>query len=166
MERLTTIAKSLDGEPADTTSNELNELMQSHHEDKGRSKSTVRSVQYALRRFYRFHNDLGVHLDEISTYRQEGKGFDPDDILKKSELEEIEKAGKNPREKLIVNLLRYTGLRVTALITLRVKDVKTYEGDTGQYRLIREATGFKGGLITVVRGVRCWVRFVSNPPWG
>ena len=143
--RLMTFAR--DRNLVEATVDDLNQDVQRMHDgdhpfvkDDGIQKSTLRSYQAALRRFYRFH-DFGVDPDEIPMFGKAESHVDPQDMLTKEEIHEARSAAENPRDRAIFDLLLYTGQRREALRTLRLKDVNVQEGT---YRLNPSVDGLKG----------------------
>lgn len=110
-------------------------------QDKGIEKSTLRNIQVALRKFYRYHGDLGVDPAKIPIFDSVSSPIDPHDMLSKDEIQEAREAAGNPRDRAIFELLLYTGQRREAVRTLRLKDVNF---EAGTYRLNPDAGGLKG----------------------
>ena len=130
------------------TVDDLNADVQAMHDgthptvqDSGIKKSTLRSYQAALRKFYRYHESLEVNPDTIPIFDKEDTHVDPNDMLTKAEIHEARQAVDNPRDRLVFDLLLYTGQRREALRTLRLKDV---DADAGTYRLNPNVDGLKG----------------------
>ncbi|MFC7185614.1 hypothetical protein [Halorubrum yunnanense] len=158
---------------ADTT--DLNDLMERGYYKaevpncNGMSKGTIRTYQFALRIFYRYHSDLGVDPEQIAIYSEDDdSSVDPDDMLTRDKIERLKDAADHPRDKMILTLLLYTGMRSNALRTLRVKDVKHLndENKTGRYRFNPSVDhGLKGAddrngwrpLLLAEGAVRQWV---------
>lgn len=131
----------------DATADDLNHDVQRMHngdhptvKDSGIKKSTLQSYQAALRKFYGYH-DFGVDPQDIMIFSQEQSPIDPNDMLTREEIQEAREKANNPRDRVIFDLLLYTGQRREALRTLRLKDVKPQEGT---YRLNPEVDGLKG----------------------
>jgi hypothetical protein len=74
-------------------------------------------------------------------FDQEASHVDPNDMLTKEEIHEARDAADNPRDRLVFDLLLYTGQRREALRTLRLKDIDVA---AGTYRLNPEVDGLKG----------------------
>lgn len=133
----------------------------------GRSKSTVRQVQMTARTFYRYHDDLGVDPDDIATFPRPEATVDDRDMLTRDEIRRLEDALDHPRDLCIFHLLLYTGMRVGAVRTLRVKDVEPESGPSGRYWLNTDADGLKnadrnGGarpLLGAKAAVRDWLKY-------
>lgn len=165
------------GKGNDLTNTSLDELKQdiqdmydgSHSavKDDGLTKGTLRSYQAALRKFYRYH-DFGIDPDEIPLFDKSETSVDPNDMLTKREIQRGRKAAGNPRDKLIFDLLLYTGQRREALRTLRLKDVNIQDGT---YRLNPNVDGLKGAsdrngnrpLLGATATVRNWLEYHPDP---
>lgn len=165
------------GKGNDLTNTSLDELKQdiqdmydgSHPavKDDGLTKGTLRSYQAALRKFYRYH-DFGIDPDEIPLFDKLETSVDPNDMLTKREIQRGRKAAGNPRDKLIFDLLLYTGQRREALRTLRLKDVNIQDGT---YRLNPNVDGLKGAsdrngnrpLLGATATVRNWLEYHPDP---
>lgn len=136
-------------------------------QDEGLTKGTLRAYQAALRRFYRYH-DFGINPDEIPLFDQAETSVDPNDMLTKREIDKARKAADNPRDKLIFDLLLYTGQRREAIRTLRIKDVNLEEN---RFRLNPEVDGLKGAneqtggrpLLGATATVRNWLEYHPDP---
>jgi len=130
----------------------------------GMSKGTIRTYQFALRIFFRYHSDIGVDPEHIAIYtNDEDSTVDPDDMLTKDEIEKLKDAASHPRDKMVLMLLLYTGMRSNAARTLRVKDIDL---DNGTYRFNPNVDyGLKGAddrngnrpLLLSTGAVRQWI---------
>lgn len=135
--------------------------------DEGLTKGTLRAYQAALRKFYGYH-DFGIEPSDIPLFDKEDTSVDPNDMLTKREIEKARKAAGNPRDKLIFDLLLYTGQRREALRTLRIKDVNVQDST---YRLNPNVDGLKGAgdrngnrpLLGATASVRNWLEFHPDP---
>lgn len=171
LERLITSAKRIDSPIHEAEASEINEAMQRMHQKDGLSKTTVRNYQYAIRRFIQYHELEHIEAEEVSAYEPDGKGIDPSDILTREEIEELKQAVSNSRDNAILHLLLYTGMRNTALRTLRWKDVRLDEGASGRYRINPEAEGTKGAgdvgefrpLLGATGALRDWKQYHPDP---
>jgi integrase len=141
-----------------------------HVKDEGLKKSTLRSYQAALRKFYSYH-DFGIDPNDIPIFDKTDSHVDPSDMLTKEEIHEARNAANNPRDRLIFDLLLYTGQRREALRTLRLKDVNPQEGT---YRLNPTVDGLKGAqdrngirpLLGARAAIQSWLDYhpdASNP---
>jgi len=106
-------------------------------QDDGIQKSTLRSYQAALRKFYGYHEEYDVAPEDIPMFSQDDSHVDPPDMLTKEEIQEAREAAGNPRDRLLFELLLNTGQRRKAIRTLRLKDVDV---EAGTYRLNPELT--------------------------
>lgn len=135
--------------------------------DDGLTKGTLRAYQAALRKFYGYH-DFDIDPDEIPLFDKKDTSVDPNDMLTKREIQKARKAAGNPRDKLIFDLLLYTGQRREALRTLRIKDVNLQEGT---FRLNPNVDGLKGAndrngnrpLLGATATVRNWLEYHPDP---
>lgn len=132
----------------DATVNEVKGEIQAMHDgshalvkDDGIQKSTLRSYQAALRKFYGYHDEFGVDPSDIPLFDKDESPIEPADMLTKEEIQEAREAAGNPRDRAIFELLLYTGQRREAIRTLRLKDVNPEEGT---YRLNPNVDGLKG----------------------
>jgi integrase/recombinase XerD len=140
-------------------------------EKEERAKSTIRVLQSHCRRFYAYHDDLGVDKDDISLYSSESTSVDPRDMLTREEIQQVKDAVEHPRDNAIVHMLLYTGIRNTALRSLRVGDIDI---ENGVYHLNTEASGLKnadknGGarpLLGAKGAVRDWLKYHPDPEDG
>ncbi|UBF22729.1 integrase [Halorubrum tailed virus 27] len=125
---------------SEATAEDLNRhasrLLRGHgsHKD-SRTKGSVATYQSAWRRFYAVHDDLGVEdINDIVLYTgasassDANRAINPDDMLTRDEIHELTEAIKHDRDRAIFSTLLYTGMRNTALRTLRIKDVDVEEG--------------------------------------
>lgn len=134
----------------------------------GLQKTTLRSYQAALRRFYRYHDGYGVEPKALPLFKNDETGIDPNDMLTKEEIGAVRKAAGNPRDRVIFELLIYTGQRREALRTLRLKDIDLA---SGTYRFNPEVDGLKGAseqngkrpLLGAKEFVRDWLEYHPDP---
>lgn len=166
---------SYDTTLSDATAADINQLMtdlrNGRHpdvKDSGLANNTIRNEQGCVRRFYRYHTDLGVDPDDITLISGDETHVDDRDMLTKDEIEEIRSNADHPRDLAIFDLLLYTGQRNTAIRSLRIKDINL---DDGVYYLNTEAEGLKGAdengtkrpLLGAVGSVREWLRYHPFP---
>ena len=137
---------------------EMTRVIDNLEDEKGwSSKGTRRNYEKALRTLFRelreadpqeFGRDYAELLPREGSIRltkDEPSKITPEDILTKSEIEElIQDACKNPRDKAIVAMLADTGMRIAALLSLRVRDVEFRDDGGGLFQPNTEATGLKG----------------------
>lgn len=126
------------------------------------SDQTVRQRQAAAIKFYRFH-DTGVKPDEISlTKIESASAVDERDMFTREEILALREACDNLRDRCLLELLVYTGQRIRAIQTLRLKDIDL---DDGVYYLNTDEAGLKGAdktgkkrpLLGAEAAVRNWI---------
>lgn len=130
---LTEYAKHVD--LLDTTHDELNAVAErwlngdAKYKDGSLARGTIRVYQCCARMFYRYHDVDGVEHEQIVTFEQANTSIDPRDMLdvETGEIEAVRQSPDHPRDRAIVYMLLYTGLRNGGLRTLRVRDVDTDE---------------------------------------
>jgi integrase len=131
--------------------------------DEGLTKGTVANYQKALRKFYGYHSDLGVDKEDVFLYTTEKKAVDERDIFEKEDIQAIRDACEDDRDRALVDMLLYTGQRISAILNLRIKDIDLEEG---VFYLNEEAGDLKGAdgkkpLLYAESAVRDWLR--SHP---
>ncbi|MDQ2055504.1 tyrosine-type recombinase/integrase [Halobellus sp. H-GB7] len=153
-------------ELTDTTPDELNRLMGQFRrgeiegvKDEGLAKGTVANYQKALRKFYEYHTDWGIDKEEITIYKQEPTSVDERDIFNREDIQALRDAVDHPRDAAFVDMLIYTGQRISCLLNLKNKDVDPQEG----IFYIPEAPEMKGAsgkrpLLYAEKSVRDWKR--------
>ena len=117
----------------DATADEFNGFIDGVHDDQGKSKVTLAGYQCAAATFYRYHDDLGVDPEDIHIYNERSKPkHDETDMFTDDEVSSLRAAcgaSQMPtRNRALLELLVFTGQRIKALVTLRVKDVDVQEG--------------------------------------
>lgn len=133
------IAKESDRELLDHDLESLTTVFNTFLDDL--SKQTVRQRQAAAIKFYRFH-ETGVDPDEISLQKRDGDpAVDERDMFTKQEIQDLREACSNTRDRCLLELLIYTGQRIRALQTLRLKDIDL---ENGVYYLNTDELGLKG----------------------
>lgn len=116
-----------------STAEDFNDFMDSLHDDKGKTKSTLRTYQSAVQAFYRYYEDLGVDPDDIYTYTgSSNPKHDELDMFTEDDVDALRRACGDTempvRNRALLELLIFTGQRLGALLTLRIGDVDTQEG--------------------------------------
>lgn len=140
-------------------------------DDDGIAKKTVQKIQFTMRRFYRYHDELGVDPDDINYYTDvngDSNGIDPRDMLTREEILQIRQAAEHPRDEAMFTLLLYTGMRNAALRSLRWQDVDL-EG--GVYRYNPNCEALKGAdnvgewrtLLDAEQPLRDWQNYHPDP---
>jgi len=148
---------------------DVNDFMDALHDDHGLSKGTCAKYQCALKTFYRYH-DLGVDPEAITTFTPDSSPkHDEQDMFTDDEVQALRQACGDTRNavrnRAFLELLIFTGQRVKAVLTLRLKDV-----DDGYIYLNEdyddEFGGLKGALARgrkrPIFGARKYVRDYIN----
>lgn len=158
---------SLSDADADGINQLMSDLRSGRHpdvKDSGLANNTIRNAQGYVRKFYRYHDDLGVDDDVITLIQGDDTHIDERDMLTGDEIDAMRNAADDPRDLAIFDLLLYTGQRSTAIRSLRIKDIDL---DDGVYYLNTDAEGLKGAdkngykrpLLGAVGAVREWLRY-------
>lgn len=177
VERLRLAANHVELTSEDTDAHRINEFSTKKKKAKdgnGNGKfstSHVRNLEHAVRKFYRYHDGLGVDVDAITVHEFDGEGgssWDERDLLDAGERAALRTVVDNPRDRAIYHLLLYTGMRNTALRTLRVKDIDL---ENHECYFNTSADGLKNihrpdeprPLFQAERAVRDWLQYHPNP---
>ncbi|WP_228842415.1 tyrosine-type recombinase/integrase [Halococcus agarilyticus] len=140
----------------------------------GISKKTVQKIQFTMRRFYRYHDDLWVDADDINYYSDVGDEsgtVDPRDMLTREEILSARQSADHPRDEAMFALLLYTGMRNAALRSLRWRDVDL---ERGVYKYNPNCDALKGAdhvgkwrtLLDAAQPLRDWRNYhpeAENP---
>lgn len=129
----------------------------------GLSKGTVRNYQNIARKFYEYHDELGVDRENISVYKQDKSGPDPREVFTLKDVMDIRDAIDNPRDKALVDLLFFTGQRVRVIQTLKIRDIDLEAGEF----IMPDADGLKGAdnvarrkpLLRAKKAVADWMQY-------
>lgn len=147
------------------TADELNQLMDDMRagrvddvKDGGLSAGSVKNFQSVLRKFYEYHADLGIEKAEIALANPDNNTVDERDLFDKEEIHAIRNAASHPRDKALVDLLFYTGQRLSAVLNLRLRDINL---EDATFYLNEEAGDLKGAdgkrpLLYAEKAVRDW----------
>lgn len=119
-------------EPLSATAADFNTIMDWMHDEQGKAKGTLASAQSSGRAFYRYH-DFGVDPEDIHTFTPEKTPrHDETDMFEENEVRALRQTCGElrmaTRTRALLELLIFTGQRITALLTLRMKDVDIREG--------------------------------------
>lgn len=110
--------------------------------DDGLTPGTVSNHQGVARVFFEYHEQLGVNPDEIALLSaNDNDAVDETDVFEKDDIQAIRQAATNPRDKALVDMLLYTGQRLSAILNLRLKDIDL---EKGVFYLNEEAGDLKG----------------------
>lgn len=163
------VATLADFDLSATTATEINEFFSSMLDgdvdgvkDEGLSKGTVKGYQSVLRKFNEYH-DFGIEKDEISMFKNTDTAVDERDLFGKPEIEAIREAASHPRDAALVDLLLYTGQRLSAILNLRRKDINVEDGTLHLNMEDGDLKGAKGKrpLLYAEKSVRDW--YNSHP---
>lgn len=170
--RLRLVAERLEVDLTEATEGDINQfwddILSGQHTDvkeNGLSANTVTARQSTVRRFYDFHDDLGVDSEQLSVIAPEKNNVDERDVYTGEEIDKMRDCINHPRDRCLFDLLVYTGQRLRAVQTLRIKDVDV---DDGTFYLNNDAGGLKGAdgkrpLLGAEAGVREWLDYHPNP---
>jgi integrase len=127
--------------------------------DEGLTPGSVNNHQGTARVFFEYHDQLNVDPGEIALISDnDNNAVDERDIFDKDDIHAIRTAATDPRDKALVDMLLYTGQRLSALLNLRLKDIGLEEGvfylneDAGD---LKGASG-KRSLFYAENAVREW----------
>lgn len=171
--RLNRVASRIDTPLTDADADTINtfhdSLLSGEHpdvKDDGLSANTVNGYQSTLRKFYQYH-DFGPEYDAIVTVDPENNSVKERHVFESDDIQGLRDAVDHPRDRALLEMLLYTGQRIRALLTLRLKDVDPNEGASGVFYLNTEADGLKGAdevgqkrpLLGAQKAVREWINY-------
>jgi len=125
---------------------EMDELIIDISNERGWSDGTQRNYEKSARQFYR-HFGRNADADEIEFTKTEQKKIKKEDTLSAEEIKELlTECARMDRDRAMIYLLYETGARLSAVLSLRVKDVRFGEGPGGStlIKFNEEAKGLKG----------------------
>lgn len=166
--RLRLAATETDGPLLDQTTESINQLMADMASgdadiapDDGYSKGSVGQYQSALKAFYRYHDGHDVDPEEIPVFAPDKSPVDERDMFTVDEVQAMRDAIDSPRERCLFELLAFTGQRIRAIQTLRIKDIDL---DDGVLYLNEDVDGLKGAsgkrpLLGAEAYVRRWLEY-------
>jgi integrase len=166
--RLRLASTEVDGDLLDQTTDTINQLMADMADgtadiapDDGYSVGSVGQYQSALKAFYRYHDGHDVDPEEIPVFAPEDTSVDDRDMFEVDEVQAMRDAIDSPRERCLFELLAFTGQRIRAIQTLRIKDIDL---DDGVLYLNEDAEGLKGAkgkrpLLGAEAYVRRWLDY-------
>lgn len=147
-QRLRLAAVAMDGSLFDADTDRVNRLMGDFATGKhpiapndGYANNTLGQYQSSLKAFYRYYDGHDVDPEAIPVAAGDETSVDARDMFTVDEVEAMRDAIESPRERCLFELLAYTGQRLRAIQTLRLKDVDTEEGI---FWLNTDADGLKG----------------------
>jgi integrase len=166
--RLRLAATEIEGGFLEQTTDTINDLMANFASgdatiapDDGYSKGTVGQYQSALKALYRYHDGHEVNPEAIPVFAPEETSIDERDMFSLEEVQAMRDAISSPRERCLFELLAYTGQRIRAIQTLRIRDIDL---DESVLYLNEEAEGLKGAkgkrpLLGAEAYVRRWLEY-------
>ena len=146
------------------SADEFNAFIDRQHDERGLSKVTLMRYQAAAQTFYRYH-DLVIEPDEVHVYAERSEPrHDDRDMFTDDDIDALRDACDRPRDRAFLEMLVYTGQRLTAIRTLRIKDIDV---DKGVLYLNDEVDGLKGAdrrgrkrpLFGARKYVRDWLQY-------
>jgi integrase len=165
--RLRLASTEVDGDLLDQTTDDINDLMADMVSGEadvapadGYSTGSVGQYQSALKAFYRYH-DTDVDPESIPVFAPDDTSVDERDMFTVEEVQAMRDAIDSPRERCLFELLAFTGQRIRAIQTLRLKDIDL---DDGVLYLNEEVDGLKGAkgkrpLLGAEAYVRRWMDY-------
>lgn len=172
VENLTHAARAFRITDADT--DDANQWLQSVKDD-GKAQTTINGRSTAIRTFFGWFRadrggDAAPDPDDVARVEAEKATFDPDDVLDRDDVGAMLDAAGNPRDRAVVAVLAYTGMRNQCLRTLRVGDVDVDADGNGNGRWSPngDAEGLKGmadrsnekrPLLAATKPVREWLAY-------
>lgn len=109
--------------------------------DDGYARGTIGQYQSALKAFYRFHEGHEVDPRAIKISAPARTSIGVGDMFTVEEIRAMRGAIDSPRERCLFELLAYTGQRIRAIQTLRIKDIDI---SAGELSLNEQEEGLKG----------------------
>lgn len=166
--RFRLIATEIDGGLLNQTTDSINDIMATLASgeaeiapDDGYSKGTIGQYQSALKAFYRYHDGHEVDPEAIPVFASPETSIDDRDMFSLDEIQAMRDAIDSPRERCLFELLCYTGQRIRAIQTLRIKDIDL---DDSVMYLNESVEGLKGSqgkrpLLGAEAYVRQWLDY-------
>lgn len=166
--RLRMAAQELDGGLLEQDTDTINDLMADLSRgdaavgpSDGYAKGTVGQYQSALKALYRYYDGHDVDPEAIPVFAPEKSPVDERDMFSVEEVQAMRDAIENERERCLFELLAYTGQRIRAIQTLRIKDIDLSEE---VMYLNDDAEGLKGAsgkrpLLGAAAYVRRWLDY-------
>lgn len=161
-------ATEVDGDLLDQSTESINQLMADMASgdaeiapDDGYSKGSIGQYQSALKAFYRYHDGHDVDPEAIPVFASEETSVDDRDMFTVDEVRAMRDAIESERERCLFELLAYTGQRIRAIQTLRIKDIDL---EQGVLYLNENEEGLKGAsgkrpLLAAEAYIRRWLDY-------
>lgn len=99
----------------------VDELLFSLKHEHDLSDGTVRNYRKSLRKFFKERGEPWA--EDIVIGAAPSQEVDPNELLTSDELDALLEAAGNPRDKALIALLADTGLRISAIASLRLRDL-------------------------------------------
>lgn len=170
--RLRVTAKRLEPDLTEASAEQINMMWDNWRrgthpdvKDDGVSQNTLNAYQGALRKMAE-QMDLPYEKDEITMVAPEKSQVDPRDLLDKEDIDAMREATKHPRNRALLDFLIWTGQRIRAVQTIRIKDVNL---DEGVFYLNTDVEGLKGAdgkrpLLLAESSLREWINKYHPAP--
>lgn len=120
---------------------DVDELLFRYKHELEMAEGTLRNYRKAFRKFFRYHGRDWAEDIEIGAIPE--REVDADKTLTEDEINALRESADHPRNKALLEMLLDTGLRISAIGTLRVQDVEL-NGRAGTVTLNQDAVGRKG----------------------
>lgn len=134
-------AERADTPLVDMDRSDVDALLFEYKHDYEMATGTLRNYRKALKKFFRYRGREWAQDIEIGA--MPAREVDTNKILTENEIGALREAADHPRNKALLEVLLDTGLRISAVGTLRVKDIEL-NGRAGTVTLNQEAVGRKG----------------------
>ena len=134
-------AERADTPLVDMEREDVDALLFEYKHEREMAAGTLRNYRKALRKFFRHHDREWAEDIEIGSIPD--REVDADKTLTSKDIDALREAADHPRNKALLEMLLDTGLRISALGTLRIGDVHL-SGRAGTVSLNQEAVGRKG----------------------
>jgi integrase len=120
---------------------DVDALLFEYKHNREMAKGTLRNYRKAFRKFFRYHDRDWAENIEIGAIPE--REVDTDKTLTEDEINRLRESVDHPRNKALLEMLLDTGLRISAVGTLRVQDIDL-NGRAGTVTLNQDAVGRKG----------------------
>lgn len=133
--------------------------------DDGYARQTVNKFLSAAKKFYHFHDDLDPGHEDIEIFKKTNEpAYDARDLFTPEEIQALRDACDRLRYRALLEMLIYTGQRIRAIQTLRVKDIDADEGyfylnDNSEGLKDADSRGKKRPLFGARQPMRDWLEY-------
>jgi integrase/recombinase XerD len=171
--RLRLVSRRLDADLTEASDEDINLLWDrmatGEHEDVregGVSTNTINAYQSAVRKFVEHGECHDYEKEAITMVTPEKSQVDTRELFEPEDIDAMRDAVDHPRNRAILDLLIWTGQRIRAVQTLRIKDVDL---DQGVFWLNDDAEGLKGAdgkrpLLGAEAAMRDWINKYHPAP--